>query len=229
MTRRIPRLAAALVSATLLATMAVTAVSAHDLGSDHDRDHGRGLAWALDAVRDATERFEDVNTAIAAGYAQPPAPAPLHECISSFDGTGAMGFHFINGSLLDTTLDPRKPEVLVYAPDRGGRLHLVALEYVVFQAPWMAIHGSTMPSLFHQMFMTTGDPNRFEIPAFFSLHVWLFKHNPSGLFAPFNPMVSCDPGHRGPWHDARPSAGQTALRFACDIDRAISRSSTSRT
>ena len=78
------------------------------------------------------------------------------------------------------TLDPRKPEVLVYAPDRGGRLHLVALEYVVFQAPWIAIHGSAMPTLFHQMFMATGDPNRFEIPAFFSLHVWLYKHNPSG-------------------------------------------------
>jgi hypothetical protein len=228
MTHRIPRLAAALVSATLLATLAVSAASAHDPGPGPE--HGRGLGRALDAVRDATERFKDVNQAIAAGYAQPPAPAPLHECISSFDGTGAMGFHFINGSLLDTKLDPRKPEVLVYAPDRGGRLHLVALEYVVFQAPWMAIHGSKMPSLFHQMFMATGEPNRFEIPAFFSLHVWLYKHNPSGLFAPFNPTVSCDPGHHGPRHDAAPNRVQTAsLRFACDIDRATSGSSTRRT
>ena len=47
-----------------------------------------------------------------------------------------------------------------------------------------------MPYLFHEMFMATGDPNRYDIPAFFSLHVWLYKDNPSGLFAPFNPTVS---------------------------------------
>ena len=46
-----------------------------------------------------------------------------------------MGYHYINGSLLDTKLDPARPEALVYAPDRWGRLHLVALEYVVFQDP----------------------------------------------------------------------------------------------
>lgn len=216
------RLASALVSGALLATLTVSGASAHD--RDHDRGPGRDLA----AVRAATARFQDVNKAIAAGYAQPPAPAPLHECISSFDGTGAMGFHFINGSLLDTKLDPRKPEVLVYAPDRRGKLHLVALEYVVFQGPWMDAHGSKMPTLFHQMFMATGDPNRYEIPAFFSLHVWLYKHNPSGLFAPFNPAVSCDPGG-GPHHHAGADAAQAAstaaaVRFDCDIDRATTKS-----
>ena len=35
-----------------------------------------------------------------AGYGLPPE-GPLHECISSFDNTGAMGFHYINGGLLD--------------------------------------------------------------------------------------------------------------------------------
>ncbi len=214
------RLASALISAALLATLVVTGATAHD----RERGPGRDLA----AVRAATARFQDVNVAIAAGYGQPPAPAPLHECISSFDGTGAMGYHFINGSLLDTKLDPRKPEVLVYAPDRRGKLHLVALEYVVFQQPWMDAHGSKMPTLFHQMFMSTGEPNRYDIPAFFSLHVWLWKHNPSGLFAPFNPAVSCTPGG-GPHHGQDPDAVHAAVRtaatrFACDIDRAATKS-----
>lgn len=224
MTRKSLRWASALVSATLLASLAVSGASAHGNGPDG----GRGLA----AVRAATARFHDVTAAIAAGYGQPPAPAPLHDCISSFDGSGAMGFHFINGSLLDTTVDPRKPEALVYAPDRHGKLHLVALEYVVFQAPWMKAHGSEMPTLFGQMFMSTGEPNRYQIPAFFSLHVWLWQDNPSGLFAPFNPTVSCDSGGAGPRHDDSPRgarAASIALRFACDIDRTTTAASAHRT
>jgi hypothetical protein len=125
-------------------------------------------------------------------------------------------------------VDPRKPEALVYAPDRWGRLHLVALEYVVFQAPWKAEHGSAMPRLFHQMFMSTGEPNRYEIPAFFSLHVWLWKFNPAGLFEPFNPRVSCDPGsvHRK-HHDPRAVVdAKAAVRYGCDVPK---RSSTTRT
>ena len=48
-----------------------------------------------------------------------------------------------------------------------------------------------MPSLFGEMFMATGEPNRYDIPAFFSLHLWLYQDNPAGLFTPFNPTVSC--------------------------------------
>lgn len=143
------------------------------------------------AARIATARFHSLALAGASGYGQPPAPAPLHECISSFDGTGSMGFHYINGGLLDANVDASHPEVLVYAPDKDGQRKLVALEYVVFQADWIAAHGDTMPSLFGEMFMATPSPNRYAIPAFFSLHVWLYQDNPSGLFAPFNPTVSC--------------------------------------
>ncbi len=208
------RLASALISAALLASLAVSGAAAHD--------HDKGLGSELAAVRAATARFHDVNAAIAAGYALAPAPAPLHECISSFDGTGAMGYHFINGSLLDATVDPLKPEALVYAPDRHGKLHLVALEYVTFQGPWMDAHGSAMPTLFGQMFMSTGEPNRYQIPAFFSLHLWLWQDNPAGLFAPFNPSVSCDPGsgrHGNGGEAALAVARTSATGFDCAIDK----------
>jgi hypothetical protein len=171
------RLAAAVAATLIICSVSVSAVAAQ----------GSGLA----AVRAATARFHSLGQAGAAGYALPPAGAPLHECISSFDNTGAMGYHYINGGLLDTTVDPNKPEALVYAPDSDGHLQLVALEYVVFQAPWIVEHGDTMPSLFGQMFMATGSPNRYDIPAFFSLHLWLWQANPAGLFTPFNPSVSC--------------------------------------
>lgn len=29
------------------------------------------------------------------------------------------------------------------------------------------------------------------MPVHYDLHVWLFRHNPDGLLAPFNPAVSC--------------------------------------
>lgn len=146
----------------------------------------------LEIARAATARFHSIEQAARAGYALPPE-GPLHECISSFDDTGAMGFHLINGNLLDTTVDPANPEALVYAPDEHGTLQLVALEYVVFQEPWLEEHGENAmePMLFDQMFMTTPAPNRYELPAFYALHAWIWEANQAGTFAPFNQAVSC--------------------------------------
>jgi hypothetical protein len=151
----------------------------------------------LAGVRAATARFHSLEQAENAGYGQPPAPAPLHFCISDLNGMGAMGYHYINGALLSGDEAGRvvadKPEALVYEPDSQGKLHLVALEYVVFQADW---HGPTdRPWLFGHEFDATPAPNRYEIPAFYSLHVWLYKDNPdpvNGIFAPMNMNVSCD-------------------------------------
>lgn len=179
MTRTAPsRLAIAIGLAAILAAATLATVSAKR--SD------------LDIARAATARFHSIEQAEAAGYALPPE-GPLHECISSFDDTGAMGFHLINGNLLDTTVDPANPEALVYAPDKHGKLKLVALEYVVFQGPWLEEHGEDAmePMLFDQMFMTTPAPNRYEIPAFYALHAWIWEPNPAGTFAPFNRAVSC--------------------------------------
>jgi hypothetical protein len=185
MNRQLLRFVTVASAAILIGSVAVVGVSA-----------GRS---DLRTARAATARFHDLGLAKATGYGLPPAPAPLHECISSFDDSGAMGFHYIKGDLLDTVVDPARPEALVFAPDKHGKLKLAALEYVVFQDPWnakwLADHGPgvpvEMPQLFGQEFMPVSAPNRYEIPAFYALHVWLWNDNPSGLFAPFNPSVSC--------------------------------------
>jgi hypothetical protein len=39
--------------------------------------------------------------------------------------------------------------------------------------------------------MLTPDGNRFGLPAFYSLHAWVWKHNPAGTFAMWNPNVTC--------------------------------------
>jgi hypothetical protein len=177
------------------ACMAIVALTSIAVGSAVARPSDLNLA------RGATGRFHDISVAEAAGYGLPPAGAPLHECITNALGT--MGFHWVNGSLLDTTLDPARPEALVYQPDADGELHLGALEYVVFQAPWDAAHAAdpahfpALPTLFGRDFApVNAAPGHngntiFDIPPFYQLHVWLWNSNPSGLFFPWNPSVSC--------------------------------------
>ena len=99
-----------------------------------------------------------------------------------------MGVHQVNTSLLDGTIDATAPEALVYEPRNDGSLKLVALEYVVFQADWK---GSSPPELFGKTFVLIPSPNRFGLPAFYALHAWLWKPNPSGLLATWNPNVTC--------------------------------------
>ena len=111
MNRKITRFSAAALAALAISSLAVGTVAASD--NDHDGGLSASNRHKLHEVREATEKFRKLTRAEAAGYGQPPAPAPLHECISSFDNSGAMGFHFINGRLLDNKISVRHPEVLV--------------------------------------------------------------------------------------------------------------------
>lgn len=176
------------------ACMAVAALTSLTVGTVAARPSDLNIAMA------ATGRFHDISVAEGAGYGLPPAPAPLHECINNPAGT--MGFHWVNGGLLDTTVDPARPEALVYYPDRNGNLHLGALEYVVFQGAWADARAAdpslpAKPHLFGQEFMNVDAlPNNngltvFDIPPFYMLHVWLWNSNPTGLFQPWNPSISC--------------------------------------
>jgi hypothetical protein len=105
-----------------------------------------------------------------------------------------MGIHYVNGDLVGSgQINPLTPQALVYEPEDNGQLRLVAVEYITFQAAWDATHNAP-PSLFGHEFMLSPDGNRFGIPAFYSLHVWIWKHNPSGTFAMWNPRVDCPSG-----------------------------------
>lgn len=146
----------------------------------------------LSAAKAATGSYHDPQQARDDGYALPPAPAPLHECISAGDGHGAMGLHHIKAENLDATLSADAPEVVIYAPDKDGRLRLVALEYVVFEDAWKkAGHGDATPRLFGRNLTYVGAGNAYELPAFYQIHAWVWKNNPTGMFADHNPRVSC--------------------------------------
>jgi hypothetical protein len=92
----------------------------------------------------------------------------------------------------DAELDATKPEALIYAPMPDGTLRLIGMEYIVFQSTWHAVPGHTQPPrLFGQTFHSGGADNRYGIPAYYALHLWLWDHNPSGLFEDWNPTVRC--------------------------------------
>jgi hypothetical protein len=94
-----------------------------------------------------------------------------------------MGFHYGNAPLINGTAHVDKPQLLLYEPERNGRLRLVAVEYII---PY-SFHSrdAAPPVLMGQQFM------QFDTFQVWGLHVWIWKENPSGLFAPWNPRVTC--------------------------------------
>ena len=146
-----------------------TSVRASD-ENDCDQECRKTVA----SVRAATAQYHDVNRAIADGFVQ------ASPCVE-LTGVGAMGFHFANfARILDPSVSPDEPEVLLYFPEENGRLRLVGVEYVV-PAPLT----TTVPTLFGQDFHFNPMRNQYD------LHVWIWRNNPDGIFSDFNPKLRC--------------------------------------
>jgi hypothetical protein len=136
---------------------------------------------AMAQLRAATAAFHSIPAAQAAGYQLVPG---LDFCFDN-PGVGGMGFHYINPAMLDTKLDPLKPEAFVYAPDRSGKLHLGAVEFIVPAALWDASN-SKPPTLFGRTLDLDQSLGVYE------LHAWIWKPNSLGIFNEWNPKVSCN-------------------------------------
>jgi hypothetical protein len=138
------------------------------------------VADQVGKLRAVTARFHDIEVARDAGYT-----IELTGCYKDeMGGRGAMGYHFGKGSALDATVDQLEPEALLYEPQKNGRPRLVGVEFIV---PFTAVPASSTPPRafgldFKQNFV-------FNV---WALHVWVWKNNPSGIFADWNPDVTCD-------------------------------------
>ncbi|PKD44279.1 hypothetical protein CWD77_02080 [Rhodohalobacter barkolensis] len=140
-----------------------------------DMKYSEGDATVLKAVKQATSRFNSTTQATKAGYVN------LEECISS--ESGGMGYHWLNEDWVDPVFDPLQPEAVVYEADKNGNMKLVAVEYIVIDI------GQDHPHFGDYPLDVGGTP----VPVdHYSLHVWLYKDNPNGIFTPFNPNVSCN-------------------------------------
>jgi hypothetical protein len=136
-------------------------------------------------VREATVRFKDVSVAQAEGYAL------QFGCVSGPD-EGAMGLHYVNMKLVgDGILDANHPQIVIYEAMPNGHLRLIGADYLLIADAWNAKH-SGPPMLNGQIFHLFDSPNRFGLPAFYTLHVWAWKANPKGAFVNWHPNVSCD-------------------------------------
>src|SRR4030095_5476298 len=140
----------------------------------------------VQVVRDATERFKDVEVAKREGYGL------LFGCVSGGD-SGAMGLHFVNLALVaDPALDPTPPEIVIYEPRPNGQVRLIGADFLVFKSDWDAQHPGEPPQIMGQLLHLFESPNRFGLPDFYTLHVWAWKNNPTGTFVNWHANVACD-------------------------------------
>jgi hypothetical protein len=126
-------------------------------------------------LRTLTAPFQKFEAAARAGWG-----AQITACFS--DPQGGMGFHYGNTALIDGVVDIDKPELLLYEPLANGGFRFVAVEYIVPFTAWTA---AQPPKLYGQSY------HRNEAFGLWVLHVWHFRENPSGIFADWNPRVSC--------------------------------------
>ena len=140
---------------------------------------GRALATA----RAATAKYQDVEQALADGY------APTSPCVS-VPGLGGMGVHYLKPALAgDVQVDPTQPELLLYEPQANGRLRLVAVEFFVVKAVWDGAGMTGAPTLAGVPF--EGPMIHDGLPEHWDLHAWVWRENPNGMFTSFNPKVRC--------------------------------------
>jgi hypothetical protein len=126
-------------------------------------------------IRAATDRFKATTAAEGAGYKR------VTECIEH-QPAGAMGYHWQNNGILDTTLDVDHPEVLVYEKNADGSFKLNGVEFLVPISAWTS---TEPPRIMGQAL------KRADSIGLWYLHVWTWKSSPSGLFADWNPDVKC--------------------------------------
>lgn len=168
------------------------------------------LRSALEEVRGATRRFEEVETAKEAGYVRD----PMDRCEMAADQgrpaqLGGMGVHYFRPDLLEITEEkPRvdgtgthtdftEPGVLVYEPRPDGSMELVAVENMVFKDAWDEEHEGK--PTFHglEYFQMVDNPRTEADEAHlfrphYELHLWVHRENPIAVYSEWNPEVTCE-------------------------------------
>jgi hypothetical protein len=135
------------------------------------------LASQLAPLRALTAKFHVFEAAVAAGYS-----VQATDCRDN-QPVGAMGYHFLNPAFVDDEANALEPELVIYEPQKNGKLRFVGLEYII---PYAILPETAPPPvLFGEEFLqNAGDQ-------LWMMHVWLGRHNPDGMLATWNPKVSC--------------------------------------
>jgi hypothetical protein len=138
---------------------------------------GEAIDRDVERIRAATAAFKALDSAVAAGYSRNGGG-----CVAN-PPQGAMGYHHVNESLLDDRIEVERPELLVYERLPDGEYRLNGVEYIV---PFSVRPPTAEPPT------VMGQPLKPEprLDLWYH-HVWVWRENPSGLFADWNPLVKC--------------------------------------
>jgi hypothetical protein len=179
----------ALVAAGLLATLTACGDAPGSVATP-DVAHNSHVAFAkqpagapspevqkwLAGLRATIAGFHRVEAAAEAGYT-----TDITGCLEE-PGVGGMGYHYADTNLIDDVVEEFKPELLLYEPQKNGKLRLVAVEYIVPFTAWT----TPTPPVLHGL--TFHANQTFQV---WALHAWVFHHNPAGMFADWNPTINC--------------------------------------
>lgn len=199
-------------SATFVLTLAASASALSAQAAPRPAPSSAGAAEAsLEEVRAATERFRDVKVALAEGYIRDPMNlCDTAEMMGQPAELGVMGIHFFRPDLLGITGPPNprvngtgthtdflRPAILIYEPQEDGSLELVAVENLTFIKAWEAAGNKAPPSFQGVPYDKMADDPATEIDEahmfepHYDRHVWLYRENPNGIFAQYNPKATC--------------------------------------
>lgn len=133
-------------------------------------------ARSVNFVKRVVEGYRDFKAARIAGYSvQYP-----QGCVQT--SAGSQGLHFSNPALLDGKAEMNRPELLMFEPQPDGSMALVGVDYVIPFEHWKL---KDPPQLIGRRFMRNEDLQAW------TLHIWTHRENPEGVFALYNPHVSC--------------------------------------
>lgn len=200
----------ALLLATASAAMLAAAPLPQDVADRIDASSTPAPGEAsLAEVRAATARFQDVEVALAAGYV-PTETCEMAEMMGEPAEMGGMGVHYVRPDLLGITAPPNpridgagihtdftNPSVLIYMPTEQGDMELVAVENLVFEKAWTEAGNVGAPTFHGVAWARMVDDPRTErdeahnFAPHYDHHVWLYSENPNGIFAQYNPNVTC--------------------------------------
>lgn len=137
----------------------------------------------LGVVRAATATYHDAGVAVADAF------TATDDCVAS--PAGVMGYHYLNFGRLGAPLDVRKPAILLYEPALNGGRRLVGVEYFKADTDQDLATDGDRPSLFGVPFDGPMPGHLEAMPIHYDLHLWIWQHNPAGMFAELNPAGTC--------------------------------------
>lgn len=139
---------------------------------------------ALQHIRQLSGRYHSHTQAEKAGF------LATDECVA-VPGLGGMGYHYVNPTRIDTTLNVDEPEVLLYESGPNGKHRLTGVEYLVVDADQDLATADDRPSLAGRPFDGPMPGHSPGMPVHYDRHVWAWADNPDGDFATWNPSISC--------------------------------------